>query len=179
VYWDVMTADQWLEREAELAVERRRQQELEARTIDLFAIGEMQPERDHNVEGERTSPGEANGRKFRHAVDGGWFAFDVAVSPDEPTELVVTYWGSESGPREFDVLVDGEKIATQSLGQDRPNRFWDRVYPLPLELTSGKSKVKVRFDGHPGNFAGGVFGVRTVKAERGKDDSADDADDRR
>jgi DUF1680 family protein len=166
VYWDLMTADQWRKREAELAAEHRRQQKLEARTIDLFAIGEMQPERDHDVEGERTSPGEANGRKFRHATDGGWFAFDVGVSPDEPTELVVTYWGSESGPRAFDVLVDGEKIATQSLGQDRPGRFWDRVYALPPELTSGKSKVKVRFDAHRGNFAGGVFGVRTVKAEK-------------
>jgi hypothetical protein len=166
VYWDVMTADQWRAREAELAAERRRQQELEARTIDLFAIGEMQPERDHNVKGERTSPGEANGRKFRHAFDGGWFAFDLGVSPVERTELVVTYWGSESGPREFDVLVDGEKIATQRLGQDRPGRFWDRIHPLPPQLTSGKSKVKVRFDAHPGNFAGGVFGVRTVKAAK-------------
>ena len=166
VYWDLMTADQWHEREAELAAEHRRQQELAARTIDSFNIGEMQPERDHNVEGERTSPGEANGRKFRHAVDGGWFAFDVGVSPDEPTELVVTYWGSESGPREFDVLVDGEKIATQRLGQDRPGRFWDRVYALPTELTSGKSKVKVRFAAHPGNYAGGVFGVRSIKAEK-------------
>jgi hypothetical protein len=138
----------------------------------------MQPERDHNVEGEHTAPGEAHGRKFRHAMDGGWFAFDIGVSPDEPADLVVTYWGSESGPREFDVLVDGGKIATQRLGHDRPNRFWDRVYSLPPEMTAGKSKVKIRFNAHPGNFAGGVFGVRTAKAETKEKASTDDADDR-
>jgi hypothetical protein len=171
VYWDVMTADQWRKLEAELAAERRRRQELEARTIDAFNIGEMQPERDHNVDGERTSAGEANGGKYRHATDGGWFAFDMGASPDGPVELVVTYWGSDAGNRVFDVLVDGEKIATQRLDRNRPGRFWDRVYPLPPELTAGKSKVKVRFAAHPGNFAGGVFGVRTVKAAERKNGS--------
>jgi hypothetical protein len=36
---------------------------------------------------------------------------------------------------------------------------------LPTELTSGKKKVNVRFAAKPGNFAGGVFGVRTVRRD--------------
>jgi hypothetical protein len=163
VYWDRLSADAWQKREAEIAAERRREQELDARTIDHFAIGEMQPERDHQLTGEKTSPHEFNGRKLRHAVDGGWFAFDMTVSPNEPTDLVATYWGSESGPREFDVLVDGKHVATQSLRQDRPQKFWDRVYELPTELTSGKKKVNIRFAAKPGNYAGGVFDLRTIR----------------
>jgi len=63
------------------------------------------------------------------------------------------------------VLAEGERIATQKLHMDRPERFWDRTYPLPAELTAGKSKIKMRFAAHPDNFAGGVFGVRTVKPQ--------------
>jgi hypothetical protein len=76
---------------------------------------------------------------------------------------VATYWGSESGPREFDVLVDGERVATQSLHQDHPERFWDQTYELPQKLTAGKQRVNIRFAAKPGNYAGGVFGLRTVR----------------
>ena len=165
VYWDRLTPPEWEVRRVEIAAEQARLRELESRTIDHFAIGEMQPERDHRLEGEKSTPHEFNGRKLRHAVDGGWFAFDMEVSPDEPTDLVATYWGSESGPREFDVLIDGQVVATQSLHHDRPERFWDRVYELPTELTSGKENVNVRFAAKPGNYAGGVFGLRTVRRD--------------
>jgi DUF1680 family protein len=163
VYWDRLTPPEWEVRREEIAAEQQRLNELESRTVDHFAIGEMQAERDHRLTGEKSTPHEFNGRKLRHAVDGGWFAFDMAVSPDEATDLVATYWGSESGPREFDVLIDGERVATQSLHQDRPERFWDQTYQLPQELTTGKQKVNVRFAAEPGNYAGGVFGLRTVR----------------
>jgi DUF1680 family protein len=163
VYWDLFTEAQWRQREAEYRAEEARQRELEARTVDLLAIGEMQPERDHNVQGERTSAGEFGGRKWRHAVNGGWFSFELRVLPDQPVDLVLTYWGSDSGGREFDILVDGTKIANQTLRNNRPNRFFDVVHPLSEELTRGKEKVTVRLQGHPGRIAGGLFGARTVR----------------
>ena len=165
VYWDLFTQAEWEKRQAEYEAEQARLRELRARTVDWFAIGEMQPERDHNVRGEKTAPGEFNGRKFRHAWDGGWFAFDVAVPPDAPADLIVTYWGSETGNRTFDVLVEGERIETTRLHMDRPNEFWEKVYPLPERLTRGKQRVEVRFQAHPGNYAGGVFGVRVVRRQ--------------
>ncbi len=163
VYWDLFTDEQWKAYETEYRAEIQRLKELDARTVDLFRIGEMQPERDHNVQGERTAATEFGGRKLRHAWDGGWFSFDVAVPSDAPADLIITYWGSETGNRTFDVLVDGRKIATQALHRDRPERFWDKVYELPTDLTRGKSKVTVRFQAMPGHYAGGVFGVRVVK----------------
>jgi hypothetical protein len=169
VYWDRFTEAQWQQREAEYRAEEARQRELEARTVDLLAIGEMQPERDHNVQGEKTSAGDFGGRKWRHAVDGGWFSFEMRVLRDQPVDLILTYWGSDSGGRVFDILVDGTKIATQTLRNNRPNRFFDVVHPLPEELTRGKEKVTVRLQGHPGRIAGGLFGARTVRraASRG------------
>ena len=57
----------------------------------------------------------------------------------------------------------GEKIATQKLNNNRPDQFYDEVHPLPEKLTQGKERVTVRFQAHPGNTAGGVFGVRTMR----------------
>jgi hypothetical protein len=79
--------------------------------------------------------------------------------------LLVDYWGGETGAREFDVLVDGETIATTRLDMDAPGQFWDKTYPLPAELVAGKEKITVRFQAHPGNYAGGVFGLRVMRPE--------------
>lgn len=169
VYLDVFTEEGWAKKEAEIRAEREREAALAARTLDVLRIGEMQPERDHNLQGERTGAGEAFGRKWRHATDGGWFSFDMRVDPDRPVELICTYWGSDGGGyREFDILVDGAKIATQKLENNAPNRFFDAVYPIPANWTRGKSQVTIRFQAHPGKWAGGVFGVRTVRADGGK-----------
>ena len=37
----------------------------------------------------------------------------MAVDPRRPMNLVCTYWGSDTGGRAFDILADGQKIATQ------------------------------------------------------------------
>jgi DUF1680 family protein len=163
-YWDTFDQAQWQRREAEREAERQREAELAARTVDVLAVGEMQPERDHDVKGERTEAGEWSGRKFRHAWDGGWFSCELKTPGDGPAELLVDYWGSETGAREFDVQVDGVTIATTSLHMDAPDQFWQQAYPLPAELMAGKKTVTVRFQAKPGNYAGGVFGLRLVRA---------------
>jgi DUF1680 family protein len=163
VYWDLLTEAEWQRREAEYRAEQERLRELERRTVDMLAIGEMQPERDHNLQGEKTGAGDFQGRKWRHAVDGGWFSFEMKVLPDQPVDLVLTYWGSDVGGREFDILVDGEKIATQVLNNNHPERFFDVTHPLPESLTRGKQKVTIRLQAHPQRMAGGLFGCRIVR----------------
>jgi hypothetical protein len=107
--------------------------------------------------------GDFQDRSWRHASDGGWFSYELKVLPGKPQELRITYWGSDGGPRVFDVLVDGTKVATQQLQGNRPGEFFDEVHPLPESLTQGKEKVTVKFQAHPGATAGGVFGVRVVR----------------
>jgi hypothetical protein len=117
------------------------------------------------VTGEHTSAGEFNGRKYRHATNGGWFSFEMKVLPEEPMELLCTYWGSDRRQRLFDILVDGTRVATQTLNDGRPGEFFDVTYPIPRELTRGKEKVTVRLQAHPDKWAGGLFGCRVMKAE--------------
>jgi len=63
------------------------------------------------------------------------------------------------------VLLDGEKIATQKLNNNRPDRFYDEVHPLPEKLTQGKERITVKFQAHPGSTAGGVFGLRVLRGQ--------------
>jgi len=163
VYWDAFTPAEWQAREAEYLAEQARQQALQARTVDWVDVGHEPSERDHRLQGERHAAGDFGGRKWRHAPE-GWFSWQVRVLPDQPQDLSVTYWGSDVG-RVFDVLVDGEKVATQKLHSNKPDEFFDEVYPLPSPLTKGRSQVTVKFQSHPGNTAGGVFGVRVLRRE--------------
>lgn len=165
VYWDRFSPDEWRTHEAEYRAELARQRALEARTVDYVNPGEAQIERDHGLAGERTGAGDFGGRKWRHATDGGWFAYDLRVRPDRAQVLQVTYWGSDGGNRVFDLLVNGTKIATQRLAQNQPDRFFDETYEIPLELTQGRDRVTVRFQAQPGQWAGGIFGCRILLKE--------------
>ena len=164
VYWDVLTPALYAERSAAMRAETARRAELDARTLDEYRPGEQQSEVDHGQKGEKTSAGEWQYRKLRHAPDGGWFSFDLRVAPDLPVELVCTYWGGETGRRTFDILVEGKLLATETLQMDKPGAFFDKTYAIPFELTRGKQKVEVRFQAHAENTAGGLFGARVLRA---------------
>jgi hypothetical protein len=92
----------------------------------------------------------------------------MKVSGDKPLDLVCTYWGGDSGGRKFDIAVDGKVIATQTLNRNKPGKFFDVTYPLPVELIKGKQKVRVKLQAHPGKMAGGLFGCRMVKSTDNK-----------
>ena len=79
--------------------------------------------------------------------------------------LMCEYWGSDVPPRTFDILIDGEIVATQALNQDRPGRFFEIEYAIPPEMTEGKEKITVRFQAHEGHTAGGVFDCAILKPE--------------
>lgn len=163
IYWDTFTPEGWKQREAKYQAERDRQQALEARTVDRMGIGEQQPEVDHKLQSERSSSGPLGEKRWRDAADGGWFSFTLKVLPDAAQDLVCTYWGGETGNRVFDVLVDGTKVASQTLNQDKPGQFFDVTTPLPAALLTGKTVITVRFQAKPGSMAGGLFGCRIVK----------------
>ncbi len=163
VYLDVLTPEQWNQRETEILALQQRERELAAQTVDMLEIGEANSERDHHLQGERTGTGPHLGRTWRHAIDGGWFSFQLKVESDVPQQLLCTYWGSESGPRTFDILVDDTKIAQQTLLNDKPGEFFEVAYSIPPELIRGREAVTVKLLGHPGNFAGGLFGCRLIR----------------
>ena len=84
------------------------------------------------------------------------------LPPDAPQELVVTYWGSDVG-RKFDILIDGEPFASQTLELSKPNAFFDAHYALPAERLKGKTHIVVKFQAPARGLAGGIFGLRILK----------------
>jgi hypothetical protein len=65
--------------------------------------------------------------------------------------------------RTFDLLVDGNHLATETLHVNKPGEFFEMSYPIPPTLTSGRRRVVVRFQSRPGDIAGGVFGLRMMR----------------
>ena len=161
-YLDVFTHQDWENREAEFRKAEAEEAALSARTLDWFQPGEMQAERDHNVQSEFSGPAEWQGRKCRHAWNGGWFSFDIKVDPTKTQDVVFTYWGSDR--RTFDVLLDGELWETYKGTGQPAEKFFDKTLKLTPEMLKGKSKVTIKLQAEkPNGWAGGLFGVRVLK----------------
>jgi hypothetical protein len=167
VYWKVYSGAEWEKRKAQLAARAALRKQIEQRTIDAVAIGDPQSERDHAFQGERTNTGYLEGRRWRDARS-GWFSYELRVKSDQPVVLLCSYWGGDRGRRVFDVLIDGEKVATQELRGEKPGEFFDVEYPLPETLTRGKDRIKVRFQAHADALAGGVFDLRVLSVSGGR-----------
>jgi DUF1680 family protein len=163
VYWDVFTPSTWKEEQKRYEEKKKIAFELQKSTVDELRVGEMQPERDHNFTGEKLETGESHTRKFRVANDGGFFSFEMKVAPGFSYNLVATYWGMDNRGRNFDILVEGEKIASEDLNKYKESKFHDITYRIPSKLIQGKTKIKVTFQAKPKNQAGPVYGVRLVK----------------
>jgi DUF1680 family protein len=138
---------------------------IQTRTIDFVIIGDDSSEHQHALQGDKTAHGEAYGHQWRHAGGGGWFSYRLKVAPEGQQSVFCVYWGGDGGKRVFDILVDGEKIATQKLERNKPNEFFAVEYPIPAKLTAGKQQVTVRYQAHPGGTAGGTFDCRVLRAK--------------
>ena len=164
VYFDVLTPADWQRKRDEIAAEAARQRDIAARTVDTYRPGEQQNEIEHGLKSQNSNTGDFGDTKWRDARDGGFIEFALQTPPAGVAgELTLRYWGSDGGDRDFDILVDGQKIASQLLNNDKPGQFWDAIYPIPAQLMAGKSRVTVRVAAHPGKTAGGIFGARMLK----------------
>jgi uncharacterized protein len=162
-YWDLFTPEEWAQKSAAYTASLDKQARLTAATVDYVQPGEMQPETDHNFQGEETTPvrvAEQAGRRGSKA-----FSFDVKVEPEHPMALVVTYRTDEAQKRSFDILVDGHQVKQETLDKSDPARFMDVEYPIPADLVRGKQKVTVRFQAGEGSEIAAVFGLRVVRAD--------------
>ncbi|APX67648.1 hypothetical protein AV944_11745 [Sphingomonas sp. LK11] len=165
VYFKRFTEAGWKTQEAAFLADQARARDIAARSVDVMHLGEMQPERDHGLTSDISYPVSYRGRQGRDARSGGYFEFTMAVRPG-PMILQGTYWGEERA-RDFDILVDNVKVATQHLENDKPGAFFDVEYPLPPALTAGKKNVRVRIVPHDRSTAGPIFGMRLFAAKAG------------
>jgi hypothetical protein len=163
VYFKRYTPAQWETAQTAFAEERRRLAELDARSVDSVLLGDEADEAAHRLESEISYPVTYRNRPGRDARTGGYFSFEMKAD-DEPLTLQATYWGGER-ERVFDIIVDGEIIASEQLEGKHHGEFFSADYPVPPSLTKGKRSVRVRFAPHEGHSAGPAFGVRLYRKQ--------------
>ena len=136
--------------------------EAERRAIDKVIIGNHASEQAHNLKSERSRCD--SGMGWRDATDGGWFSYDMKCERKGAQQLVLTYHSTDGGNRTFDILVNGEKIATRTLSAENYDVLFDVAYDIPAHLLrSGRLTVKI--DAHEGHIAGGVFGCKVCRVD--------------
>ncbi len=165
VYWDYFTNQDWNQRQAEYEAEKKREKEIQERTIDVFRVGEMQPERDHNLKASDNSyVSDAIGVNGREARAGGFFSFEMKIDPSIQNSLLLTYLGDDKD-RKFDILIDGTKIITEELPGGKTSKFYDKEYAIQKELIDNKTIITIRIEANYEKTAGRVFGVRIIRSK--------------
>lgn len=162
IFWDLFDEAGWNAKQAEYQAGVERMKKLKAAEIDFVQPGEMQPERDHNFRGEKTTDGSFKERHNRESRS-GWFSYDLKITADAPVSLVVDYWGGFPGSKTFDILVNDKIIATENISNKKDGQFISVQYDIPEDISRGRFKVTVKFLAHTGNMAGPVFGIRTIR----------------
>src|SRR5262249_46177478 len=112
-YWDLLTPAEYDVRVAEHAAERERQRALEAATIAAVTIGDADAERRMPQQGEESTIVRVGGRAGRRAAK--WFSYELDVDPARSSALVVTYNSDSRRARSFEILVDGRRLAEQTI----------------------------------------------------------------
>jgi DUF1680 family protein len=162
-YFDIFTPAEWDRAASAREAESERQRALERATVAYVAPGEAQAEREFNLQGEQHSVAvePISGRRARRSRR--WFSLHVPVDAAQPMALVVTYHSDQPRERRFEVLVDGTRVAEETLPGAGTSSFFDREYPLPASLVAGKPRVTVRFQAAENREVAPVYGIRSVR----------------
>ena len=138
-----------------------------AQTIDYVEPGVTLSETTHNIKTYGlTLASNIMNKSGRDATSIGWFSYSMKVAPSVKNQLAITYFGGEtSGVRVFDIYVEGQKIASDTIPLNiSPQNFYYKLYNIPESLTNGKSSVEIKFKTSEGKTVGRIFGIRTLSA---------------
>jgi hypothetical protein len=163
MYWQLTTKEELAARRERLAVEERAKAVREANTLDRVAVGEQQPEVEHDFAGQDTDTGQHNGRRWRR---GGWFQYTLSTQSEKSVELAVTYWGGEAALT-FEVLANAELLATETLSNTRPGEYFEKRYAIPAKALSDATngRITIKFSAKQGSGGGRVYDVRLMKPD--------------
>lgn len=165
-YFDFFTEEDWTNKQKEYKKRLQEEKDIASRTIDWVGIGEHQSERDHLVESKISYVYNQGGRMGRDVRAEGFLHYQVAVNPEGKNELMLTFWGSDSGHLQFDVLIDGKVMTNITVTDEKPGAFYNRFFAIPDEMVLGKENVRISFIPTPGNRAGIIYGLRTLHSNK-------------
>ena len=158
-------------------------------SIDILCPDGQQDEKGHGIEQNDTS-----GKMYKNSHQGSFyhngtayfyrdaygsadafFRYHMNVDKNKQNYLFVRYWGSDSSfkngdivySRDFNIYIDNEIIAHQHIENNAPDAPYDVFYKIPLNLTSGKDIVTVKFEAkNELSCAGGILELRITDSEK-------------
>lgn len=164
MYWMRLSNKQYASYIDSIAKLEQAKLALQKRTVDFVAPGEQQPEADHFIQKQNSNTGNYLDEFWRDARNGGYFSYQLATNAETNLNLVVRYWGAEKGNRTFEILIDDEKLVTETInGKWEQQKFMEAEYSIPASMLKNKTSVRVKFQSSQGTTAGSVYYVRLVK----------------
>jgi len=156
VYWNIHRSDEWQMLELERPA-------LPEGVLDEVTICDDRSDYDHNFQAYRYEHGELQGRKWVRTPL--LLRYDLNVSPEDPACLQVTYFGDDADC-DFEIRIDGRKLDVEPFSAARPGEFFEEVYPIPVEMTSGRRRVAVMFRVAPEKEQAAASGTGTAASSK-------------
>lgn len=157
VYLKHFTPERWAAARDAYVADAAARAELARQTIDIFYLGEMQPERDHAFHSAKSEAVQLNGRSARKLLPGESMRFRLARDAAANT-LRLTYWGSDID-RVAAIQIDGKPLATERRPGPAAPGFVTVDYPLP---PSGGPSSEIGVGAETGETL--VYEARTLRA---------------
>lgn len=124
-------------------------------------MGEMQPERDHQVAPGGSEVVNWSGRSARRIKPGQTLSMTLARRPG-PAVLRLLIWGRDVD-RAVDIAIDGAPLATATHKGPAADRFVALDYPIPSAGAQGRPDAKVDLTAKKGDAV--IYEVRMLTAE--------------
>lgn len=141
IYWHLLEEGS---NELQAYKETQRQKELfERMIIDTIPLGNDQYELEHNITGEHSSGGTADGYRFREAAPRGWFAYLMGVDPTNDNELCFFHADVFTGA--YEIWCEDQLIKKIEWDTSKYLSYSLTTITIPLALTFGKNKISIRF----------------------------------
>ena len=153
VYWNIYAPYEW-------KVMKEMRPDRLAGVVDKVIVGDHRSDRSHNFQAYKFDSGEWMGQKWVRSHFS--FRYDVDVDASKRCTLKCTYSGGDKECA-FDILIDGQLLAQESMTGGKDTEFVDAKYPISADLIHGKKKVSVMFRARGGKSTGQLFGCEIVE----------------
>lgn len=162
VYFDKFSLDEWAAKESEYRAREEHERLLKQRTVDHCTLGEMQPERDHDLTCERNDVREVNGRGIRTPLTNGWMEINLKVDSSVENLVVLNLWANDRVHSTFALLIDGVEISVHDSANQPLNEFSNLEITLPAALIAGKKEVRLRIEARDDRHGPTLAGISSI-----------------
>ncbi len=149
----------------------------ETTSASLMTIDDNNYEATYNVQKSSDSVVAAfGGKNCRIAKEGGWFSYDLPITPGEVNYLNIMYSKTDAG-RSFDILINDEVFVREEIVNEKSaddNGFYIRTRKIPEKYTNGDNVKHCEISGKlrpcitvafrsNGGLVGGIYGISVTR----------------